>query len=373
MAATIRDVADAAGVSPGTASRAMRGHPQVSAECVARVRAAAEKLGYAPLRDRSGRQHAQPLDGKRIAIAMFGIDRTLASLPVVAEAIHGAEEALAEAGAHPILVNAPDPAEAPRALRRLKFDGMVAKAAMQGRIMEQFSPKLRGSLRSTPLVWLLGRPTGAPGDAVDPDDALVGRLAAQALLDSGHRTVAVVNPKADHAAFAARTAAFRQAIEESQGSVVEFSQEGRRPVSFPLQPVIDVAHVQPLVNKLVEGLRRRTTPANERPTAIFCPADSIAALVYRALATVGLVPGREVSLVSCNNERALLAGLWPSLATVDVHAQQIGRLAVEQLARRMTGQFSGAAVQIGVEPTFVPGGSISRCRAAGNRGSRSRN
>ncbi len=208
------------------------------------------------------------------------------------------------------------------------------------------------------------------GDAVDADDALVGRLAAQAVLDGGHRTVAVVNPKADHALFAVRTAAFRQAIEESQGSVVEFSQEGRRPVSFPLQPVIDVAHVQPLVNKLVEGMRCRAAPAQERPTAIFCPADSIAALVYRALATVGVVPGRDVSLVSCNHERALLAGLWPSLATVDVHPQEIGKLAVEQLARRMTGQFFGTAVQIGVEPTFVPGGSLSRCRAAANRGSR---
>lgn len=370
MAVTIRDVADAAGVAPGTVSRALRGHPQVSAECVARVHAAAEKLGYAPLRDRSGRQQAQPLHGKRIAIAMFGIDRTLASLPVVAEAIHGAEEALAEAGAHPILVNVPDPAEPPRSLRRVKFDGIIAKAAMQGKILQEISPKLRTALESTPLVWLLGRPMGAPGDAVGPEDTLVGRLAAEALLDKGHRAVAVVNPKADHALFASRTVAFRQAIEESQGSVVEFSQDVKRPVSFPLQPVIDVAQVQPLVNKLVESLRRRTGPSHERPTAIFCPADSIAALVYRALATVGFMPGRDLSLVSCNHERALVAGLWPSLATVDVHPQQIGRLAVEQLARRMTGQFAGVAVQIGVEPTFVPGGSISRCRSAANRRSR---
>ena len=367
MAVTIRHIATAAGVSPGTASRALRGHPQVSEECVARVRAAAARLGYQQLRDRSGRSRPQPLAGKRIAIVLFGIDRALASLPVVAEAIHGAEEALAEAGAHPVLIDVPDPAEPPRSLRRAMFDGIVAKAALQGRIMDTMTPKLRSALRMTPLVWMLGRPAGAPGDTADPDDAIIGRLAAAALVEHGHRRVVVVNPKADHAAFFARTAAFRRAIEEHDGTVVDdLSPPGRR-VSFPLQPVIDVAHVQPLVARIAAGLRGRHALAHERPTAIFCPADSIAALVYRALATVGLVPGRDISLVSCNHERALVAGLWPTLATVEVHPQRVGRLAVEQLSRRITGQFAGAAVEIRVEPAFIPGGSITRPRGGGGK------
>ena len=53
-----------------------------------------------------------------------------------------------------------------------------------------------------------------------------------------------------------------------------------------------------------------------------------------------------------------MAGLWPTLATADVHPQQIGRLAVEQLARRLAGQFAEVAVQITVPPTFIPGGSL---------------
>ena len=255
MSVTLRQVAAEAGVSPGTASRALRGHPQVASDCLARVRAAAKRLGYAPLRDRSGRARAEPLEGKRIAIAMFGIDRTLASLPVVAEAIHGAEEALAEAGAHPILVSMADPAEPPRSLRRVKFDGMLAKAALQGRIMEALGHRLRATLGDTPLVWLLGRPAGAPGDAVDPDNAAVGRLAAEALLEKGHRLIAVVNPKQDHQAFASRTAAFRLAVEAAGGAVVESPPPAGRPVRFPLQPVMAVAQVQPLVAELVAGGR----------------------------------------------------------------------------------------------------------------------
>ena len=364
MTVTLRQVAAEAGVSPGTASRALHGHPQVSVNCVAKVRAVAERLGYVPLRDRSGRSRAQPLECKRIAIAMIGIDRTLASLPVVAEAIHGAEDALAEAGAHPMLVSMADPAEPPRSLRRLKFDGILAKAALQGRIMEAIGNRLRALLGDTPLVWMLGRPAGAPGDVVDPDDATVGRFAAEALLEKGHRKVAVVNPKADHAMFMIRCAAFRRTIEAEGGTVVEHHPPAGRPVSFPLQPVMEVARVQPLVDQIVEGGRR--TRSSQRPTAIFCPADSIAALVYLALAQRGLLPGRDIALVSCNHERTLVAGLWPTLATSDVHTQRIGRLAVEQLARRIAGQFAGVAVQITVPPTFVPGGSLGRVLRRGS-------
>ena len=363
MVVTIRMVAEQAGVSAGTASRALRGHPQVSPECVERVRAAAQRLGYRPLRSHSGRGRPEPLVGKRIAIAMFGIDRTLASLPVVAEAIHGAEEALAEAGAHPILINVPHPAEPPASLRRVKFDGILAKAALQGDLVRSMMPRIMGTLRETPLVWLLGRPEGAPGDAVDPDDRRVGTLAAEAILAQGHRRVAIVNPKPDHTLFAIRCQAVRRAIEQAGGTVAEFHPRGSRSVSFPLQPVMDVAQVLPLVDEATENLRRRPSRGStESPTAIFCPADNIAALVFRALATRGLVAGRDMSVVSCQNERSLIAGLWPSLATIDVHPQRIGRMAVDLLSRRISGEFSGSEVQISVCPTFIPGGSLSRCR-----------
>jgi LacI family transcriptional regulator len=371
MVVTIRMVAEQAGVSAGTASRALRGHPQVSPECVDRVRTVAERLGYRPLRSHSGRWQPEPLAGKRIAIAMFGIDRTLASLPVVAEAIHGAEEALAEAGAHPILINVPQPAEPPTSLRRVKFDGILAKAALQGDLVRAMMPRIMSTLRETPLVWLLGRPEGAPGDAVDPDDCRVGALAAEAILAQGHRRVAIVNPKPDHTLFAIRCQAVRDRVEQAGGTVAEIHPRGSRSVSFPLQPVMDVAQVLPLVDEATDNLRRRASRGStESPTAIFCPADNIAALVFRALASRGLVAGRDISVVSCQNERSLIAGLWPSLATIDVHPQRIGRMAVELLSRRISGEFSGSEVQISVCPTFIPGGSLTRCREAGKAAKR---
>ena len=361
MVVTIENVAKRAGVSAGTASRALRGHPQVSPDCVARVRAAASELGYVPLRDRTGRSRSRPLDGRQIAILMLGLDRALSALPSVADAIHGAEAALAEAGAHPLLVNASDPAAPPKSLRREKFDGIVAKAALQGDVIKALRSRVQATLHETPVVWMLGRPTGATGDAVDVDDEQVGVIAARSVLDQGHRHVAIVNPKADHLLFTIRIRAFRDVVERAGGSVQEFLPREPRESMFPLQPVMEVAQVQPLVDAAIDArCRRPGRRSASGPTALFCPADSIAALVYRAIATRGLVPGTDISVISCNHEQALSAGLWPTLATVDIHAERIGRTAVEQLARRLSGHFPEASVRIGITPTFVPGGSLAR-------------
>ncbi|MFM7208087.1 MAG: LacI family DNA-binding transcriptional regulator [Planctomycetaceae bacterium] len=350
MSVTVRDVAAAAGVSPGTASRALRGHPQISEDCIARVRMAAERLNYRPLRDRTGRRRAEPLVGRRIAIALFGIDRTLATHPAVGECIHGVEEALAECGAHPVLVNVSDPREPPRSLRRIRFDGIIAKAALQGDIMAALGSKIQTVLSSNALVWILGRPAGVEGDAVSPDNVGMGRMAAEALVDAGHTRLAVVNPKGDHAMFIGREEGFREAAARRAAVVSSFSTRRSEQV-FPIQPIMDVGDVQPLVDALLAE--------QPRPTAIFCPADSIAVMVYRALATRGIRPGVDIAIISCNYERSLIAGLGPSLATFDIHPRQIGRLAVRQLTRRITGEFDGSAVTIDVKATLQPGDSLA--------------
>ncbi len=46
--ATLRDVAQMAGVSTSTASRALRGHPQIKKETIEKIRVAATRLDYRP-------------------------------------------------------------------------------------------------------------------------------------------------------------------------------------------------------------------------------------------------------------------------------------------------------------------------------------
>ena len=65
--------------------------------------------------------------------------------------------------------------------------------------------------------------------------------------------------------------------------------------------------------------------------------------------------------MSCNNEQPLLMGIHPALDTIDVHAHEIGRRAVDQLAYRMANR-DQSSVDISLEPTLVEGGSVATIR-----------
>jgi len=81
-------------------------------------------------------------------------------------------------------------------------------------------------------------------------------------------------------------------------------------------------------------------------------------MTSRALAARDVKVGRDLSLISCNNERPLLMGIHPALTTIDVHAETIGARAVDQLAWR-TQHPEEPSVNIGVEPSLVEGDSVA--------------
>ena len=132
MSITIREVAKAANVSVGTVSRVLNGHPTVSPENAERVQRVIEELQYKPLRLRSPESVTQPLKDKTVALLLLGMNRSLAGLPCVADAIHGAEAALSEAGANLLLADLPLVDRVPPALDRNRVDGVIVKGALLG-------------------------------------------------------------------------------------------------------------------------------------------------------------------------------------------------------------------------------------------------
>ena len=73
----------------------------------------------------------------------------------------------------------------------------------------------------------------------------------------------------------------------------------------------------------------------KQPIGLFSVADIITPMLYSALAEIGLKVGKDVYVVSCNNERPLLDALYPAPAVVDIRAEFIGRRAVQQVMRRL--------------------------------------
>lgn len=355
MPATVKDVARAANVSIGTVSRVLNGEPNVSDETARRVRKAVAKLDYSPLRRRKTSPDDKPLQRKSVALLLLGMDRSLVTLPSVASGIHGTEAALSDAGADVLLADLPYLDRLPDTIAHRRVHGIVAKGALQAQLFAKANGEWLERLHDVPTVWLLGRPHGADwGDVVESNDSEVGRLAAEHLLKLGHRQVAILDPKPDHVTLGQRCASFSWHMTQGGAAVENLLGEASQ-WTLPLKSVGDVDAVDELVGRLLK-LRKK-------PTAVFVPADCIAAMVYRAIARRGLQIGKDLSLISCNNELPLLTGLYPEVTTIDICAEQIGRQSVDQLIWRLSHPDS-PPVSVSVQPRLVEGMSVAKLRSS---------
>ncbi|WP_437222206.1 LacI family DNA-binding transcriptional regulator [Planctomicrobium sp. SH661] len=348
--ATIQDVAQLAQVSAGTVSRVLSNHPAVAPENFRRVQQAIKELNYSPKQRKASMAQAYPLDGKNVLLLMLGMDRSLTRLPVVAAAIEGVEKGLNNANANLLMVNVPTADTVPEVMRRTKVDGIIVKGALQGDLSGHTSPELIETLAEVPTVWVLGRPAGFVGDDVRANDLRVGQLAAEYLVSRGHTDLAFISPKPTQVTLMRRQASFSFYAGHLGATVWNYIGDDRQ-WSFPSAAVDHVEIVQGLVDRLLA--------ARQRPTAIFAPDDSVGAMVAQALASRGLQIGRDISLMSCNNEQSLLMGIYPRMTTIDVHAEQIGSRCVDQLAWRMNHP-NQPFCDIGLDPTLVEGGSVAR-------------
>lgn len=345
---TVREVAKRANVSTGTVSRVLNDDPAVSVDVSRRVQDAVKALNYTPLR-KTRVDPDCPLEGRNVALITLGMDSSMAALPVVAQAMHGAQEALTRLGAKVLLGDTPDLSTTPSFVSGARLDGAILKGALQGVGIASSKSRIIKHLRDLPTVWLLGRPDGCWGDAVQAQDLALGEIAADYLVDHGHRYVAFLNPKPNHATFHKRQLGFTDRIRARGARCTVLTGDQNNKGALPLNSMLDADVVQSLVNKLLKE--------KIRPTAIFTPADGCAALVYRALAIHDLKVGDEISLISANNETAFTNVLYPGLTTLDVGAEQMGHVAADQLAWRLAHP-KMPDVTIGLMPTLVERESV---------------
>ncbi|HYF34366.1 MAG TPA: LacI family DNA-binding transcriptional regulator [Prosthecobacter sp.] len=355
MSQTLQAIATLANVSVSTASRALNGHPAISRATVDRVRRAAEQLHYKSRRlhgSANGQIRQAPF--KTVAVMSLGMDRSLMTLPINASVISGAERALAELGVQVQLGFVPDVDHPPGGHLRHKPDGLILAGALQGEMLASSRSELMQHLRLLPTVWAPGRPRGCWGDAVASDDYQTGAAAAKYLIEHGHRRLAFLNPKPDHLLFQRREDGFVAMARRLGVDAQSFCKAPKSGWHLPLPAPQTVEAVQDLVDALIA--------CKPRPTAIFAAADSVAALVYRALAVRNLRVGRDISVISANHDASIIAGLHPRLTTFDVQASEIGRLAVKQLTIRMTCPPDLPECELLIAPKLVEGESVARLK-----------
>jgi len=204
---TLRDVAEAAGVHPATASRALNPATRglVNAETARRVIKVAESLGYRPNPIARGLKTA-----KSGTVGLVIPDLTNPLFPPI---VRGIEEVLEAAGYSGLVVNTDNDPRRERvqveSLRSRQVEGLiVATALLQHPLLEELARE------GVQMVMVNRRPEGVDASSITPDDATGIRLAVEHLASLGHRRIAHLAGPATTSTGVARARAFRAAIRD---------------------------------------------------------------------------------------------------------------------------------------------------------------
>jgi LacI family transcriptional regulator len=357
---TIVDVARAADVAIGTVSRVLNMPEAVRPDIRQRVLEAIAQTNYRRLRQRRQPAANAALRRRRrgnFGVLLIGMDESLAHLPVITEALHGVELATTAEGVNLMLANVPLADRVPVFLAKGQVDGVIVKSPLLGDFKACASAELVAAIMRVPHVWLIGRPDGASGDVCTVDDDTGAQFAADYLHHRGHRRIGYLHPRPGQTRSESLKLSFTLHAQRLGLSVQAFENPLIEPIRWPLPAITDPAALLPLLD------RWAALAPEVRPTAMVVSADSIAVQLYAALRRRGLQVGRDVSVLSFNHEKPLVAGLTPALTTIDIRAETIGRRAVERLLWRIDHPDDLVPTKILVAPVLVEGGSVARVDA----------
>lgn len=324
MAKTLKDVAEAAGVSSATASLVLNGHAngRVSADLAERVEKAAEKLNYRPnLVARSLRTQ----ESKTIGI----ISNDVATTPFAGAMLSGAQEVAWRNGWLLLLVNTNGDSEmekaATRSLIQRNVDGFIYAAMFHQEI--QTPDYLNGQ----PVVLLDCFDSENKFDSVVPDEYNGATKAVEYLIEQGHTKIAHISTKAKTIAARERFKAYRDVLKEKNITFIE---------DYVVRD--ESANASDGYNATKKLLQLKN-----RPTAIFAYTDRMAMGAYEAINEAGLSVPDDISVVGYDNQPFLADALMPPLTTVQLPHFEMGAWAATRLLQAIDPENSETLKQEG--------------------------
>lgn len=317
--ATLQDVANAAGVTIGTASKAINGRGKLSQETRERVRNEARRLGF---RFRELDRDA-PV-GQR---AMIGVVTTdiygRFSLPLVM----GLEEAFAERPISAVLSVLRDPDQEKNHIQMLlerKVDGIVVSARR-----EDPRPPINIGQTSIPVIYAHTQVVDPNALCVLPDDTQGARLAVEHLVQTGRKHIAHITGPGYFDAVRLREKALREVLKEHALPLPE-----HRVLSGPWQESWGYTTAQYLLKQ---------DPAID---AIFCGSDQIARGAVEALHKLGIRVPDDIAIVGFDNWEPIACATSPQLTTVDMNLEAIGRYVGQSMLDLLAGKFHAGIVRL---------------------------
>jgi LacI family transcriptional regulator len=332
---TLREVAAAAGVHPGTASRALNEQTRalVNAETAQRVLAAAEALGY----------HPNPIARGLKTRRSYTIGVLIPDIlnPLFPPIIRGIEDRLEQAGYTSVIANTENDAERERidfrAMLARQVDGFItATARLDHAVLDEIVDL------GVPLVLVNRRVEDGSLRSAIADDCAGIKLAVDHLVELGHRQIALAGGPINLSTGHQRYEGFKAAMRE-HGLKVD------RKVTL-VGESFTIPEGQRLSRQLLGG--------GKEFTAIVAGNDLMALGCYDVLAEQGLGCPDDVSVVGYN-DMPFSDHFNPPLTTIRIPHYELGHAAADLLLAQLDERSPNGPSEVVLEPSLVVRGSTA--------------
>ena len=321
----IMKIAGRCGVSHMTVSRILSGKAELhSAKTVERVRKAAAEMGYRPNLVAQSMQTGHT--------RMIGVILRASHGSWFSDLQCGIHDHLVARGYLPITLEMSSDAE-----RNAELLQHMLGRRVEGLVLWHFSDTVmeESLLADLPVVMIdTPDPRGESFDFVGTDDVLGGRLAADHLLELGHRHAATVSFEM-LSTMRDRSGAFSGAMRAADGGTcrdVTLRDHGDQAVSASIRELLSDASI---------------------PTAIFAGSDRIAWLAIREAKAMGLSVPDDLSVVGYA-DLDFAEMITPPLTTIRQAPAGIGGQAADLLLDRVeSGEAAGEPQRILLKPELV--------------------
>ena len=322
MAITLKDIAERTGVSPSVVSTVLSGRDNgtfVSENTRRKVLQVAEMLNYTPVR--SGR----PRGSRRLRrlrtehfIGLWDKDYTAYTAHYVYHLQRALRRHTEESEAETDddfgrrLLTAED-------LPRLDALGIMGFVLLSPMLLPR-----EAAVATIPCV-MIGEVDNPPRELVmiHGDDFDAGRQVGEYLWTLGHRHVAFVAP----GAFARVT---RQRFQGLQSAWLTHHGDPTHVVPAQYDLIKPLAE-RDQIRRAVLSLLGPEAPLQNKPTAIICYDENVAAIAAQALYEIGCRVPSDVSLIGFNDTPRIAESMIPSLTTIRHSVDQIADEVIEQL------------------------------------------
>jgi len=330
----MKDVAALAGVAIKTVSRAMNGDPTVAPDLAARIRDAADKLGYRPNLTASSLRRG---DRRTATIGLLLED---VANPFFAGLLRAVEDVARQRRVQILIASLDMDPERERQMAITLIDRGVDGLVIVPAAPDQ-SYLLAERNLGIKVVFLDREPRFLDADAVVSSNRQGAVAAVDHLLSFGHQRIAYLGDSPSVTTAAQRFEGYQHALDRA---------------GLPADPLI-IRHGL----RSIEAATQATIEILGRPgaaTALFASQNLVTIGVVKALRQLGLQD--RVALVGFD-DFLLADALVPGTTVITQDVEQLGRMATELLFARLDGDDSPSRTHVVPTGMIVRGSGEIRC------------